>query len=164
MKRKIHSLSKSGSSARRVERASVGMPRVRNVHDWPSVARDIATKLRPGSVLALQGPLGAGKTTFVQALASVLGATRVPKSPTFSMLRTYRVHRGPIRRLLHVDAYRIEHERDLAPLDLDVELSEPGTALVLEWPENVKKWLARRPHATLVIRIQKDGRTARLSR
>lgn len=112
--------------------------------------------------MALQGPLGAGKTTFVQALASVLGAKRVPKSPTFSMLRTYRVSHGKIKRLLHVDAYRIENERDLVPLDLDAELFEPGTVLVLEWPENVKKWLSRHPHMTLKIAIQKQGRAVEI--
>lgn len=140
------------------------MTKVVGVKEWSRVARDVAKKLRPGSILALRGPLGAGKTTFVQALAKALGAKRVPKSPTFSMLRTYRVARGPLRRLLHVDAYRIDDERDLVPLDLDAELSEPGTVLAIEWPENVKKWLSRRAHQTLVITIQKDGRTARHSR
>lgn len=133
-----------------------------NEQTWSVVARDVASRLKPGDVLALQGPLGAGKTTFVQALAKVLGAKRVPKSPTFSMLRTYHVSHGKIKRLLHVDAYRIENERDLVPLDLDAELSAPGTILVLEWPENVKKWLSRHPHMTLKIAMQKNGRAVEI--
>ena len=127
---------------------------------WGVVARDIAVRLKPGSILALQGPLGAGKTTFMQALAKELGAKRVPKSPTFSLLRTYSVRHGKIKRLLHVDAYRIDHERDLIPLDLDEELSIGDAMLVLEWPEKVKGWLKKRQMISLNIRIRKDGREA----
>jgi tRNA threonylcarbamoyladenosine biosynthesis protein TsaE len=129
---------------------------------WSTVALDVLRTLKPGSILALQGELGAGKTTFVQALAKALGAKRVPKSPTFSMLRTYSVKHGAIRRLLHVDAYRIDDEHDLVPLDLDAELSEPGTILVLEWPENVKTWLKKRKHVTLRIKLKVSGRIASL--
>lgn len=131
--------------------------------DWPSVARDIASRLHDGDILTLSGPLGAGKTTFVQALASALGAERVPKSPTFSMLRTYPVSSANgLRRLLHVDAYRIEHEADMIPLDLDEELLIPGTVLIIEWPENIPEWLALHPHRRLQIDIKEEGRTAEL--
>lgn len=129
---------------------------------WEVVAKVIVDQLKPGSILTLQGPLGAGKTTFVQALAKALGAKRVPKSPTFSMLRTYPVKSGEVRRLLHVDAYRIEDEHDLLPLDLDAELSDGDAILVLEWPEQVKGWLKKRPHITLKIELKKEGRAARL--
>lgn len=112
--------------------------------------------------MALQGPLGAGKTTFVQALAKELAAERVPKSPTFSMLRTYRVRHGAVRRLLHVDAYRIERERDLVPLDLDAELAAGDAILVIEWPERAAHWLKSRPHLTLRIGILKQGRKAEI--
>ncbi|MEN9558177.1 MAG: hypothetical protein RL141_546 [Candidatus Parcubacteria bacterium] len=127
---------------------------------WDAVARDIAALLQPGSILTLQGPLGAGKTTFVQALAKVLGVARMPKSPTFSLLRTYRVRQGSIRRLLHVDAYRIDDERDIVPLDLDNELSQGDAVLVLEWPEQVKRWVAARHPATLRITMTTNGREA----
>jgi tRNA threonylcarbamoyladenosine biosynthesis protein TsaE len=139
-----------------------GIWNVPDAAGWEVVAKNVARTLKPGSILALQGELGAGKTTFVQALAKALGAKRMPKSPTFSMLRTYPVKQGAIRRLLHVDAYRIEDEHDLIPLDLDAELSEPGTILVLEWPENVKAWLKKRKHETLRIRLKKSGRIASL--
>jgi len=127
---------------------------------WSGVAKDVAALLRPGDVLALQGVLGAGKTTFVQALAAAMGAGKTPKSPTFSMLRTYAVQQGVIRRLLHVDAYRIEREADLAPLDLDDELADGDAVLVLEWPEHVPQWLKSHSVKTLQICITKDGREA----
>ena len=133
-----------------------------NEKDWSLVACDIMPTLKPGSILALQGPLGAGKTTFVQALAKEFGAARVPKSPTFSMLRTYKVKHGSVRRLLHVDVYRIQHAADLIPLDLDTELADGDAILVLEWPENVQPWLKKHSHHTLNIRIKNNHREAAL--
>lgn len=127
---------------------------------WKRVASHIAAKLRDGDILAIQGPLGAGKTTFVQALAHALGAKRAPKSPTFSMLRTYAVNRNGLTRLLHVDAYRIENEADLLPLDLDEELLIPGTVLAIEWPKNIPRWLSGRSVHRLNIEMRKEGRKA----
>lgn len=135
--------------------------KVQTVEQWHDVARDVAALLRPGDVLALQGVLGAGKTTFVQALAAAMGAVQMPKSPTFSLLRTYAVKQGTIRRLLHVDAYRIEDECDMVPLDLDEELADGDAVLVLEWPEQVPQWLKGRSAVKwLKVTITKDGREA----
>ncbi|MFA5129853.1 MAG: tRNA (adenosine(37)-N6)-threonylcarbamoyltransferase complex ATPase subunit type 1 TsaE [Patescibacteria group bacterium] len=128
--------------------------------DWNSVAREIVAKLNDGDILTLSGPLGAGKTTFVQALAQALGSEKLPKSPTFSMLRTYSISGNGLSRLLHVDAYRIENEIDLITLDLDEELLIPGTILVIEWPEHIPAWLETRPHLALTIEIDGDGRRA----
>jgi tRNA threonylcarbamoyladenosine biosynthesis protein TsaE len=128
--------------------------------DWDAIAIDIAKLLKPGDIVALKGPLGAGKTTCVQALARALGAKKIPKSPTFSMLRTYAVRYATIKRLLHVDAYRIEREYDLLPLDLDAELAVQGTMLVLEWPERVPRWIGARQVKTLTIEVRARGRYA----
>jgi tRNA threonylcarbamoyladenosine biosynthesis protein TsaE len=133
-----------------------------SIEDWNIIAQEVASRLHDGDILTLSGPLGAGKTTFAQALARTLGAERTPKSPTFSMLRTYAVSAKGLRRLLHVDAYRIENEVDLIPLDLDEELSIPGTILMIEWPEQIKEWLSMRPHLSLNIAIKGNGREVEL--
>ena len=140
---------------------------VREVADWQGVAQYLADLLKPGSVVSLSGPLGAGKTTLVQYLAKTLGAPKCALSPTFALMRIYKIEyrmsniecrRGKnkknaseksdirystfdIRRMVHVDAYRIEDERDLVVLDLDEELLEPGTVVLVEWPENIKGWM-----------------------
>jgi len=95
-------------------------------------------------ILALSGALGAGKTTCVQHLAKTLGIRKTPQSPTFALLRAYRLPQpvNGISRLVHVDAYRIDDERDLLPLDLDAELADGKTLIVIEWAENMQKWLA----------------------
>src|SRR5574337_1692541 len=108
---------------------------IKQIEDWQSIADEVIKELKPGAIITLSGPLGAGKTTFVQVLAKALGAKALPKSPTFSLIRTYGVRHAPtgIRRLIHVDAYRLEHPEDARPLNLDEERREPGTILVIEW-------------------------------
>lgn len=131
---------------------------VPNSESWHKVAKAVAARLRDGDILAVQGVLGAGKTTFVQVLAKELGAKLMPKSPSFSMLRSYAIDHKGLRRFLHVDAYRIDNEVDLLPLDLDEELLIPGTVLAIEWPENVPKWLSNHKVHKLTIEIRKYGR------
>ncbi len=133
---------------------------VEDLDAWRPVAEHLASMIRPGAVVTLQGPLGAGKTTLVQYLARELGALKRATSPTFALIRVYQArspepgarHAGlrasglELRRLVHVDAYRIEDERDLVALDLDEELLETGTAVLVEWPEKIPNWLAgKRP-------------------
>ena len=116
---------------------------VKKMEDWKSVAEEIAARVEDGMIVALSGPLGAGKTTLVQALAHELGCRLTPRSPTFSLVRTY--HLKPktqnLHRLVPVDAYRIEDEKDLLPLGLDELIAEPGTVMAIEWPENARVWL-----------------------
>lgn len=120
--------------------------------DWGELADFVAAQLKAGDIVAIKGRLGAGKTTFVQALARLLGIKKDIQSPTFALMRSYPIpKRGELKRLLHVDAYRIEDERDLLPLDLDHELSDGQTALVLEWPEKIKNWIEHRSSIQIVI-------------
>lgn len=119
--------------------------------DWGDLADYLRQKARPGTVIALSGPLGAGKTTLVQALAASYGIKKTPPSPTFALLRSYPIRkRGAVKRLLHVDAYRIEAAREMRALDLDEELADGNTVLVLEWPEHVAAWLGTRHDAIRV--------------
>lgn len=127
---------------------------------WEKVARNLVRQLRPGDIITLSGPLGAGKTTFVQALAHELGAKRQPKSPTFSLVRTYKLKTpsSKLHALVHVDAYRIERAEDVVTLGLDELLEVPGTIMAIEWPENVIAWLSRsKQTVSITIKLQKDG-------
>jgi tRNA threonylcarbamoyladenosine biosynthesis protein TsaE len=127
---------------------------VKEVEDWQNVAKALVRLVKPGSIASLSGPLGAGKTTLVQYLAKTLGAPKRAISPTFALMRIYRTPPNPlfikeggqggVRRLVHVDAYRIEDAKDLVVLDLDEELMELGTVVFIEWPENIKSWLSKK--------------------
>lgn len=132
---------------------------ITTLEDWKLLAKDIAKLLKPGHIFALKGDLGAGKTTFVQALAEAMGSKNQPKSPTFSLMRTYGVKTASgIKRLIHVDAYRIETDEDFRVLDLDEELATGDAVLALEWPERVEGWIKKHEKQVLMFSIvQKWG-------
>ncbi|MEY3607705.1 MAG: hypothetical protein RLZZ447_493 [Verrucomicrobiota bacterium] len=120
----------------------------------PAATRELAAEfarvLPPGTVLALHGDLGVGKTTFVQGLATGLGVTATITSPTFNL---FTLHRGPVN-LVHLDAYRLSSAREFDDLLLEEFLSPPWI-LVVEWPERIAAALP--PNALhLELKIQPD--------
>ncbi len=132
--------------------------------DWDVFVLELLPSLKPGTIIALSGPLGAGKTTFVQALARALGISSIPMSPTFSLVRTYPVKQHQsIKKLIHVDAYRLDNEKDVTTLGLDELLAEEGSLMCLEWPEQVESWLKNQVKVIrMTIRPEPDGRIVSL--
>jgi tRNA threonylcarbamoyl adenosine modification protein YjeE len=87
----------------------------------------VASRLRAGDVLALNGELGAGKTTFTRGLGAALGVRGTVTSPTFVLARAH--PRDGDAPLVHMDAYRLRSGLELDDLDVDVE----GSIVVVEW-------------------------------
>ena len=113
-----------------------------------ALAAELAAALPPDTALALHGDMGVGKTTFVQGLALGLGVRAQVTSPTFAI---YSVYPGSGRKLVHLDAYRLEHERQLDELLLEEFLTSPW-CLAIEWPEKTGGWLPKAAwHLTLAI-------------
>jgi len=92
------------------------------------LGRDVGQALRAGDLVVLDGPLGAGKTTFVQGVAEALHVRGPVTSPTFVIARR---HPGPRVTLLHVDAYRLGSGLEIDDLDLDSDVADCVT--VVEW-------------------------------
>ncbi|WP_182354938.1 tRNA (adenosine(37)-N6)-threonylcarbamoyltransferase complex ATPase subunit type 1 TsaE [Flaviflexus huanghaiensis] len=95
--------------------------------DTQEVGRRLGGLVAAGDLIMLAGPLGAGKTTFVQGLAQGMGVHGRVTSPTFVISH---IHRGSID-LVHVDAYRLDSLEDVESLDLDASLGDSVT--VIEW-------------------------------
>lgn len=104
--------------------------RTRDAEGTRAVARALAAVLRPGDMLVLDGPLGAGKTTFTQGLGAGLGVRGPVASPTFVIERVHpSLGEGPD--LVHVDAYRLGGGGEIDDLDLEADLDRAVT--VVEW-------------------------------
>ncbi|MGC8509405.1 MAG: tRNA (adenosine(37)-N6)-threonylcarbamoyltransferase complex ATPase subunit type 1 TsaE [Acidimicrobiales bacterium] len=110
--------------------------------DTAAAGEDFAAALVPGDVVLLTGPLGAGKTTFVQGVARGLGVTERVTSPTFTMVRPHACHAGAITTLWHADLYRVESLDEVWDLALGELVEESGVALV-EWGELATSALGR---------------------
>ncbi|UQN14306.1 tRNA (adenosine(37)-N6)-threonylcarbamoyltransferase complex ATPase subunit type 1 TsaE [Gulosibacter sp. ACHW.36C] len=104
------------------------MTRIETSDDMERLGAALASVLRRGDVLVLNGPLGAGKTTLVRGLGEALGVRGAVASPTFVIARTHpSLGDGPA--LIHVDAYRLTSALELDDLDLDLD----SAVTVIEW-------------------------------
>lgn len=111
--------------------------RIPTAADMKDYGERLAQVLTPGDLVVVTGPLGAGKTTLVQGIASGLGVSDVVTSPTFVIARVYRSGRVP---LVHVDAYRLSSVDEVDDLDLDASTGESVT--VVEWGTGLVESLA----------------------
>jgi len=119
------------------------------------VGFDLAKKLRPGTVLAFYGDLGAGKTTFTKGLAMGLGIDSEITSPTYTIVNEYETGETP---LIHFDMYRLTSADDLFEIGWEDYL-ERGAILAVEWSERVE---AAFPKDTVRIKIEKNKDTQRV--
>jgi tRNA threonylcarbamoyl adenosine modification protein YjeE len=115
----------------------------------------IAAGLADGDAVALEGDLGAGKTTLARAILRALGVTEDVPSPTFTLVQIYETPRLTVR---HYDLYRIENASEMDELGLDDALVE-GAALI-EWPERGE---GRLPSDMLHIALAASGPDARMA-
>jgi len=117
-------------------------------------ARDFALTLRAGDVVALEGDLGAGKTTLVRAIVDAMGGdpTQV-SSPTFVLQHEYST---PNLRVFHLDAYRIDASQ-LQAIGFEELLKEGGVTLI-EWPGKVASAI---PADARYLRLSVTGESAR---
>lgn len=130
-----------------------------SIEDLSKEAHALAQTLSPreegATLITLSGELGAGKTTFVQALARALGVTEHITSPTFVLAKTYALTNQAFKELVHIDAYRLQGAHELKGIGFDELCARPEVLLVLEWPECVEGGLPVADVA-LTLSVQED--------
>jgi len=92
------------------------------------------TELRQWRLITCVGPLGAGKTTFIQGLAKGLGIRKDVLSPTFTIINEHKIPQTK-KTLVHCDLYRLTKERDLTPLHVFEYLENPNMIVCVEWAD-----------------------------
>ena len=128
---------------------------LQSLADLPRIAQEVHTRLADYPVIALQGDLGAGKTTLVHGLCRLDGASEeeVVNSPTFAIVNVYTTQSDET--IYHIDCYRLENLADADQIGL-AEYIRSGARCYIEWPDVIAPLL---PEDTAVIHIeaQPDG-------
>lgn len=123
-----------------------------SVDEMYAIAREMVEGLvrEPTAVvLGLTGDLGSGKTTFTQGVSRALGVEETVTSPTFVLEKIYDLDgRSPagFTRLVHIDAYRLEHPHELSQLGFDALAADSRNLILVEWPERVAEALPASVH------------------
>ena len=111
-----------------------------------ALGKKIGAKLQKGDIIALQGTLGAGKTTITKGIALALGIADTITSPTFCLISEYE---GKMP-LYHMDVYRLEGGEDFINLGVEDMLYGRGVSLI-EWSEKIMDEL---PKKTIILRLE----------
>lgn len=119
-------------------------------------AREVAPRGALATLVTLAGELGAGKTAFTKVVARTLGVEEVVTSPTFVLEKIYLLPQRNFKRLVHIDAYRLEQGENLAPLGFDELMQDRENLILLEWPEKVADALPE-PTVKISLVAHEDG-------
>ncbi len=128
--------------------------KVNNLQDTEKIGKIISRCLEKGTVLCLDGDLGAGKTAITQFIAKEFGVKEYITSPTFNIIKEYE-GRLPF---YHMDVYRIESEDDMYDLGYDEYIYSEGVT-VIEWSENIRTIL---PDERIDIKIDRIDENKRI--
>lgn len=135
-----------------------------SVKETQGSAAKLLRNLKGRNLVCLYGPLGSGKTTFVQGLAKALGIKKRVVSPTYVLLREYpcsaRSKPGSeqIQSLIHIDCYRLNNEDDFKSVELKEILNNSNNLVVIEWAERIRKIL---PKERIEIKFDHAGKNKR---
>lgn len=121
---------------------------VENMYDLPAVAKSLLDNLGETTVVAFDGQMGAGKTTFIQNILRAMGIENTNGSPTYSIVNEYK---SPFYgSVFHFDLYRLNSEEEAFDIGIE-EMIYGGGICFIEWPDKVLHLL---PENTLYVKIR----------
>ncbi len=121
--------------------------------DTRRIAAEAAAGIPGGTLVLLEGGLGAGKTTFAQGLAEAFGVREPVRSPTFAVMNVHPADRAEVRHFVHADFYRFAKPEEALEVGLDEWLDRPDAVVVAEWPSMAGEYLGARN----VVRVRFEG-------
>jgi len=124
-----------------------------SVTQTKSLGKKIAQKIlvsKGAVVVSLKGELGSGKTTFVQGMAMGLGIKNRILSPTFVLMKKYKIPDAK-KQFYHIDCYRIKKAQDLVALNLEKLLLDSQNIIAIEWAERIEEIL---PKNTIILKFK----------
>lgn len=121
---------------------------VQKIEDLPNVAKALLDGLEGRKVVAFDGQMGAGKTTFIQAILRAMGIEQTDGSPTYSLVNVYK---SPFYGdVFHFDLYRLNSEAEAFDIGIEEMLYSDGVCFI-EWPDKVEFLL---PEDTVNVKIR----------
>lgn len=113
--------------------------KLKNEKETIKFAEQFAQKLKGGEIIVLSGDLGSGKTIFTKGIAKALGVKEHITSPTFIVMRLYKIKgHKKIKTLAHIDCYRLDSDQELLDIGIEEYLNVSDTVCVIEWGERLK--------------------------
>lgn len=130
--------------------------KIENLDSIQQAAEQFVDAMGDFSVFAFYGEMGAGKTTFINAICHTLGVDDITNSPSFSIANEYRSE-TTAELIYHFDFYRIEDEREAEDIGID-DYFESGAICLIEWPERIENLL---PDHTVRVDIKPNDDNSR---
>jgi len=124
------------------------------------LAAELANRLPLGSMVALHGNLGCGKTVFARGFARALGIDDYVTSPTFTIVQEY--YFGEDSRFYHLDLYRISNSDDAIAFGIDEFLLDPEAYCLLEWPVRIKDLWTKQTVHVYFEHVDEEHRSIRI--
>lgn len=129
------------------------------------IARELAFKLikkrskKQALIIALEGELGSGKTTFIKGFSEALKVKEKILSPTFVIIHSHKVKTGSyFSNLYHIDAYRLDSKDDLLDLGIKEIFQNPKNIVLIEWADKVKSIIPKEAILVNIIHKSKNKR------
>lgn len=119
--------------------------------DMVNVGKKIASLLKGGDIILLYGELGVGKSTLVKGIAEVLGVKETVNSPTFTLMNVYEAKKDNIKKLVHVDTYRLKNQEDLEDVGIDEYTRDKNSVCIFEWPDKLGDTIKNRNPIKITI-------------